>query len=243
MIKKRWPIPITLVFLMIGILFSLQFQAQSRVSSDLTMQRTENLIAMVRGLSEKRQKLAIEIVDLNSKLRTQMQSNQDEKVLVESLETELEKLEIVTGTIPVKGPGLSIYIDKHMPILYVDIIHIINELWAAGAEAIAVNDHRITGHTSIFYAENEHSMAITVNDYQLEYPIIIKAIGDENNLEKGLTIPGGIMDNLALYKAYPIISKVESHVIPALKSPQTFYFLSEYKPPEEPKTVQTAEQL
>ena len=52
---QRWHIPMTIVFLFVGILLPLQFQAQSQITSDLSMQRTENLIAMVRDLSEKRQ--------------------------------------------------------------------------------------------------------------------------------------------------------------------------------------------
>lgn len=215
MAKQHWAIPITFVFLIMGILLSLQFQAQNRISSELSMQRTENLIAMVRDLSEKRQKLAAEIVDLNSNLRTQMQSDQDERKLFNSLNDELAKVQTVTGDTALEGHGLNIYIDQTMPILYVDIIHIVNELWAAGAEAISINDFRVTQNTSVFYAENEHSMSITVNNNILTYPISIKAIGDPNNLEKGLTIPGGIMDNLALYKAYPVLSKEESLTVPA----------------------------
>jgi uncharacterized protein YlxW (UPF0749 family) len=198
------------------------------------MQRTENLIAMVRDLSEKRQKLASEIIDLNGSLRTQMQSDQDEKELFISLSEELTKIQTVTGTNTLEGPGLDILIDKQMPILYVDIIHIVNELWASGAEAIAINDYRITQNTSIFYAENNQSMSITVNNNSLTYPIIIKAIGDPNNLDKGLTMPGGIMDNLSLYRAYPIISKADLITIPKRNRGYMYYFLNEYKPAEKP---------
>lgn len=242
MAKRRWAIPITFVFLIMGILLSLQFQAQNRISSELSMQRTENLIAMVRDLSEKRQKLAAEIVDLNSTLRTQMQSDQDERKLFNSLNDELAKVQTVTGDTALKGPGLNIYIDQTMPILYVDIIHIINELWAAGAEAISINDFRVKQNTSVFYAENEHRMSITVNNNILTYPILIKAIGEPNNLEKGLTIPGGIMDNLALYKAYPVLTKEESLTVPASTKTSEFYFLNEYKPPEKQTVPNTPTQ-
>lgn len=235
MAKHHWAIPITFVFIIMGILLSLQFQAQNRISSELSMQRTENLIAMVRDLSEKRQKLAIEIVDLNSNLRTQMQSDQDERDLFNSISEELKKVQTVTGDTVLEGPGLNIYIDQTMPILYVDIIHIVNELWAAGAEAISINDYRVTQNTSVFYAEQEHSMSITVDNKILTYPILINAIGDPNSLEKGLTIPGGIMDNLSLYKAYPVLSKVESLTVSAkVEIDSQFYFLSEYKPQEKP---------
>lgn len=75
-------------------------------------------------------------------------------------------------------------------------------------------------------------MRITVNNNKVEFPIVIKAVGNPNNLEKGLTIPGGIIDNLALFKAYPYIQKANIVEIPAGKNNSTFYFLSEYKAPD-----------
>lgn len=223
----------TVVFLFVGMLISLQFQAQSQISSDLTMQRSENLIAMVRGLSEKRQKLAVEIADLRYKLNTQMQSERDEQILISNLTGELDKLNFVTGATKLEGPGLRITIEQYMPILYIDVINIINELWAAGAEAISVNQHRIIANTAVFYAEAGHSMSITVNNERLGYPIVIEAIGNANNLEKGLTIPGGIIDNLTLFKAYPLLEQLESITVPAVTRPPFYFFLDEYKPPEQ----------
>jgi len=237
MSKIRWPIPITIVLLCLGIMLSLQFQAQTRIASDLTLQRTETLIAMVRGLSEKRQKLALEIIDLGAQLRSQVESNRDEETLLESIDLEMKKLQIVNGTTPVKGPGLTITIEEYMPIIYTDLLNIVNELWNAGAEAISINEHRITGYSTISVAEDifseaNYSIFMTVNHEKLEYPIVIKTIGNANNLEKGLTLPGGIMDNLALFNAYPKIEKVEELEIPAIQKPVTYYFMNEYKPPE-----------
>lgn len=232
--KNNWQVPITLVFLFLGILLSVQFQAQNRITSDLAMQRTEDLIAMVRGLSDKRQKLALEISDLSTQLYSQQQSDQDEKKLLTSLKNELEKLQIVTGSTALRGPGLEITIEQSAPILYIDLISIVNELWGAGAEAVEINGHRLTASTPIFYGEDEQSMYITVNNHRLQFPIVIKALGNPNNLEKGLTLPGGIMDNLALFKAFPRLKQMDSLTIAPLNEPPVVYFLREYKPPESP---------
>lgn len=230
--NSRWQVPLTLVFVFMGILISLQFQAQNRIASDLTMQRTENLIAMVRGLSDKRQKLSVEIIDLNQQLRSQMESYRDEEKLKTNLKAELDKLNRLTGTTPLEGSGLTITISQNMPVLYVDLIYIANELWAAGAEAISINEYRITNNSSIFFGEEELSNVITINNHKLSFPIIIKALGDSNNLEKGLTMPGGIMDRLALFNAYPILEKAESLTIPASLDVHYNYFLKEYRPPD-----------
>lgn len=229
--KQNWYLSITIVFIFMGILLSFQFKAQNRLSGDLTMQRTESLIAMVRDLSDKRQKLNAEITDLYKTLTIQTENSKDEAKLEANLEAQMNKLSIVTGTMPIKGPGLTVTIDQFMPILYIDIIYLVNELWAAGAEAIAVNDQRITGNSNIFYAEDDHNMFITVNNRKLDYPIVITAIGESNNLEKGLTIPGGIIDNLSLFRAYPQLVQSKSLTVPALQTAPVKIFISEYTPP------------
>jgi len=216
--KKNWQVPITIVLVFLGILLSAQFQTQTRVLSDLSMQKTEDLITMVRNLSDKRLQLEKELVDTERKLRTLRNSNSDEQNIISNLQTELNKLNIINGNKEVKGPGLKVMINEDSPILYVDIVSIINELWAAGAEAIAVNNNRIDTDTIFFYTETETAMYITLNHKPLSYPITINAIGNPNTLEKGLTLPGGIIDNLALFRAYPYLEQAEELIIPAIEN-------------------------
>ena len=65
-------------------------------------------------------------------------------------------------------------------------------------------------------------MFITLNHQPLTFPIYITAIGDPNTLEKGLTLPGGIIDNLALFRAFPYLEKSEEIIIPAVENPPIF---------------------
>ena len=96
-------------------------------------------------------------------------------------------------------------------------------MWAAGAEAIAINETRVNFNTVIFYGEVNNSMYITANHIPLSFPITIKAIGNPNTLDKGLTLPGGIIDNLALFQAFPEIEQQEELVLPAVEKKVPFY--------------------
>ncbi|NLT96284.1 MAG: DUF881 domain-containing protein [Clostridia bacterium] len=220
--KKNWQIPITIVLVFLGVLLSAQFQTQARVLSDLSMQKTEDLIAMVRNLSDKRMQLERELRETQTKLRDLRNSTSDEQNIKNNLLAELNRLKLINGAVEVKGPGLRITFYDNSPILYVDIVSMINELWAAGAEAIAVNNVRINVHSSFFYTETENDMFITLNHQPLSYPITITAIGDPNTLEKGLTLPGGIIDNLALFGAFPILERKEEIIVPAVETPPVF---------------------
>jgi len=220
--KKNWQVPITIVLVFLGILLSAQFQTQARVLSDLSMQKTEDLITMVRNLSDKRMQLEKELGETERKVLTIKNSSSDEINIINNLNAELNKLNLINGSEEVKGPGLKVFIDRSSPILYVDIVSIINELWAAGAEAISVNNTRIDTNSIFFYTETENAMYITLNHKPLTYPIIINAIGNANTLEKGLTLPGGIIDNLALFRAYPYLEQTEEVIIPAIENNPVF---------------------
>jgi uncharacterized protein YlxW (UPF0749 family) len=200
----------------------------------LYVQRPENLIAMIRDLTDKRQKLNLEVNDLSSQLSARLDNTQDVQALFQSLSAELNKLDIVNGSKPARGPGLEISFQSLSSVFYGDITRVVNELWAAGAEAVAINDQRITADAYIFYEKENDAVHITVNNTRIHYPLIIYAIGSANNLEKGLTLPGGIIDNLAYSKIYPYLEKKEDIEIPAVQSIPDFYFMKEYIPPVSP---------
>lgn len=72
-------------------------------------------------------------------------------------------------------------------------MHIINALNNAGAEAISINDNRIT-----FYSEIENDGDIvTLDGNVLEEPMEIKAIGADTLLA-AITMPGSYIDKFKI---------------------------------------------
>ncbi len=98
----------------------------------------------------------------------------------------VQQLSTVAGTVPVVGPGLVITADDADQgagdfggtILDTDLQALANGLWAAGAEAISINGHRLTTLTAIRIAGS----AITVDNVSLSPPYVIQAIGDPATL-------------------------------------------------------------
>lgn len=94
--------------------------------------------------------------------------------------------ELVAGTVGVTGPGLRVTVDdaSNDPsgdnrILDRDLQSLVNALWAAGAEAVAVDDQRLTTQSAIRQAGS----AILVNFAPVARPYVISAIGDPVALE------------------------------------------------------------
>ena len=96
----------------------------------------------------------------------------------------LTRLGAASGADAVRGPGVRIVVDdapratsQQEIVLDEDLQRMVNGLWAAGAEAIAINGHRLTNLVAIRTAGD----AITVGK-SLTRPYVVDAIGDPDQL-------------------------------------------------------------
>ncbi|MBP3708475.1 MAG: DUF881 domain-containing protein [Clostridia bacterium] len=87
-----------------------------------------------------------------------------------------------------------------------NLVAIVNELKAAGAEAISINDKRITNFTAITCAGN----VIQVNGEKVGSPFIVKAIGPKDLLYGELTKNGGTLYKLKKYGVITEINKSDN---------------------------------
>jgi uncharacterized protein YlxW (UPF0749 family) len=110
--------------------------------------------------------------------------------------------ELAAGTVAVTGPGLRVTLDDATNdpsgdnrVLDRDLQSVVNALWAAGAEAVSVDDQRLTAQSAIRQAGS----AILVNFAPISRPYVISAIGDPVTLETsfGASTAAGRMRTLA----------------------------------------------
>ena len=213
--NKKWQLSLTITFLLLGILISTQLQTQNRLASSLSEQTTTDLTIIVKNLTEKRQSLSQAIEEMESNIATYKASYVDNTELIHQLDADISRSEMV------QGPGISVVVTKNNAMLYRDLLDIVNELWAAGAEAISINDQRVTFNSNIYYAEISHETYLTLDGELLRYPLTINAIGDPDTLDKGLSLPGGIMDVVATLGVHPSITHMdELHLPAAAKLPE-----------------------
>ena len=217
-----WHIYLTVTFVLLGILISTQIQTQHRLMSDLSMQSTSDLSIMLKNLTDKRWQLSEAIDEAEDNLITYQNDYQNDAELIDRINNELSRLQLINGTAKVHGSGIQITVSGNM--LASDLIVILNELWAAGAEAIAVNDYRITATTGINYVDAQNKTYLTCDGAIVQDPIKIRAIGNSKIIEKSLTMPGGIADNLSLYQVYLHITLQDDITLESLPNqPQLRY--------------------
>ena len=92
---------------------------------------------------------------------------------------ELRRLEVGTGFVAVHGPGLRITVDDDPDgsadgrVRASDLRLLVNGLWQAGAEAIAINGRRLSTISAIVNS----NISIQVNRSPLTPPYVVSAIG------------------------------------------------------------------
>ncbi len=160
----------------------------------LANERAE-LIDRVRAAATRQDSLRTRVTDLteaNRRLAEQaLQTDPD----AQRMREQLGFLEVATGIQPVVGPGVVVLVDDSESstatgsrVVDVDLRQAVNGLWQAGAEAIAINGHRLSARTSIRGAGS----AITVDYRSLTRPYRIEAIGDTAALFRDFPgTPGG----------------------------------------------------
>lgn len=217
-----WQIYLALTFVLLGILISTQIQTQNRLDSDLASQSTSNLSIMIKNLTDRRLQLTEELAEAEYNLEIYQEEYLDDSLLLEKLDSDIARLQLINGTIPAKGPGIVVQVTGNL--LASDLSILVNEFWAAGAEAVAVNDVRITPYTGFNYIGTSTSTYLTCGNEVLTTPIILSVIGNGNTLERSLTMPGGIADNLEVYQIYLDIQIVDELHVPAVPAqPQLQY--------------------
>jgi uncharacterized protein YlxW (UPF0749 family) len=142
-----------------------------------------------------------------------------------ALQDRLTRLGVASGTTPVKGPGLEIVVDdgpsgsSKSVVLDRDVQILVNGLWNAGAEAVAINGQRLTTLSAI----REASEAITVNYRSLQRPYTITAIGDPDQLAaRFIESDGGTwwFNLKSLYDMRFDVTSKDSVRLPAVETPQ-----------------------
>lgn len=212
----NWQWPLTIVFLCFGFLLIAQYQTNEELSGTLANESQANLAMILKSVTDNKEQVQTELDSLKNEL-SELQSLVDSGSSISTaIKTKIDNLQTAIGTLPVKGTGLTITITGDSNLMFYDVIDIINELFVSGAEAVAINDTRITNNTQISEKDSGDKYTITINDDPLLFPVVLKAIGDPVSLETGLTYPGGIIENLnTLYHVYPEIHHEEEITIPA----------------------------
>jgi uncharacterized protein YlxW (UPF0749 family) len=211
---------VVLAGLVVGFLLVGQLRTSSRFTQQLSAETEGDLARILAGLTSDADNLRDQVATLKLQLLDLQNSSQRNDAASRSAEEQLRALQVLAGTVPVTGPGIVVNIDDPGASLHYDLmIDVVQELRDAGAEALAVNGHRI-GAASSF---SDASEGIAVDGANLTAPYRVSAIGQPPTLEGGMAIPGGALDTLHAQRGVKVeVQRSNALQLPALTVAPTF---------------------
>jgi uncharacterized protein YlxW (UPF0749 family) len=200
---SRWQITVALFLVLVGFLVAAQLRSRRPLiqATDLPTWRLQELAVLVRRQEEVRERLEAEVDTLRRQARDYETALTAGRGLSEEMARELETFRLVLGLVPVSGPGVRVIVTPGaasppgiLPaeVQAQDLAGLVNELWAAGAEALAVNGIRALATTGI----RQEDSGITLGGVNLVAPFHIEAIGDPAALRAALAVRGGFVEGL-----------------------------------------------
>jgi uncharacterized protein YlxW (UPF0749 family) len=231
---KRWIVPVTTISMILGSLVAIQFKSQVDTRQLSPSRRVENLVFMLKSTEKANQQLAEQVTQLQERLH-QIQAGEP---LVGSPALVADQ-QSVAAYPAMEGPGLVVSLEESSAenkmedgtsavVHAEDLLKIINELRAGGAEAVALNGHRLTEVSEVVTA-GQHIM---VNGQAINAPYKILAIGPANEMKTTLALRGGVTEYLQFY-GIEVKPKYEKRIeVPRADSLAEFKFAK----PAPPKT-------
>lgn len=229
--KKKFFV-IIFIFFITGFITSIQFKQQPNRTDIVTIRNIYERKQAIENKKLEIAKLKSTIKELNEKLEFYNTSNYNVDDVITSLESELEKNKILSGQKNLQGPGVRIYMkdsDQYVPgqninnfiIHNSDVLQIINDLRAAGAEIIAINGSQISWNSQI----DCNGATIKVDNKIYAPPFMIEAIGDPIQLEAALNAPNSIIQLMKIWNIQIHIAKVDNIKIKRIESIPQYKFL------------------
>ena len=141
---------------------------------------------------------------------------------------QVRRLQLTTGFLTATGAGVRVVVDDNptgdtvQQVTDADLAMLVNGLWEAGAEAIAINDQRLTPLGAI----RNSGSAIHVNTVPLSPPYVVRAIGDTRSLQADLlnTTHGAEFFSLADQLGFEVdMDNVDEMTLPAARQRRLMY--------------------
>ena len=249
--RPSWQITLGAALLALGFLIAAQLASQSPRVRYTTQERTP-LLETAGELQTQQDDLKARILQLRDQIQGVEGLGAGSADQVRQLNTDLQQARIAAGLIPLTGSGIVLQLeDSQEPVPpdasqadYLvgshDIRAVVEELWMAGAEAIAINGERVTPTTAII----DIGPSLLVNSAYLAPPYQVTALGAADLYQRLSTSPGFIDFVRARAQRYGIrlsFAEPESVDMPAFVGTVTLrYSRPLASPPASPADVPTA---
>ncbi len=179
-----WQITLGVALLALGFLIAAQLRSEAPRVSYASNERVP-LVETAQGLQTQQDALKQRLLDLRAEIEGAESQGKGSAAAVQALDDRLRQARVEAGLTALEGPGVVLQLRDSTntvppgdnPTDYLvsarDIRTVVEELWLAGAEAVAVNGERVTSATAII----DIGGSVLLNAAYLSPPYQLSAIG------------------------------------------------------------------
>ena len=192
-----WQVTLGVALLALGFLIAAQLASEGpRIR--ITSQERTPLVATALDLQAQQEGLKQQILDSRATISALEAAGQGGTSVATDLNGQLQDARVAAGLVAVTGPGLVIQLsdssasppqgddERDYLVSGHDVLAVVEELWLAGAEGVAVNGERVTVATAIV----DIGGSVLVNSAYVAPPYQVFAIGPPDMLERLTASPG-----------------------------------------------------
>ncbi|MBD7913640.1 DUF881 domain-containing protein [Clostridium sp. Sa3CUN1] len=211
---------VAIVCAFLGFLLAHQFKLLNEKDKINVNSQNGDIIAEIEALKKEKEELSKTNSDLSEQLKELEEKASNNGALEAEIKKQLDNARMNLGLLDVKGPGIIITITPktnifgsntdNRTISEDEIVHVVNSLRYIKAEAISVNDYRLTPQTGIKSSGNW--IWIGTSKIDPTGKIVIKAIGDKQALKVAANFIG-VLDYGALRNYQSEVSESDEIII------------------------------
>lgn len=192
--RRTWALQLVIGLLLGVLAFTIVVQWRQTDEDSYEGLRKNELVELLKSLDSANERVSNRIREMTqtrNELRTDSRKSQAAGKVARQ---RAERLSILAGAVPAKGPGIVITIDD--PEQLIDsaiLLDAVQELRDAGAEVIAVNDAVRIVANSYFLNDDDQ---VKIDGQSVSRPFTIQAIGDPHTLATAMQFRGGLADRV-----------------------------------------------
>ncbi|BDO42395.1 DUF881 domain-containing protein [Cellulomonas sp. NTE-D12] len=170
--------------------FAIVVQLRQNGDSALSQLRQDDLVRLLDEASTRSDQLSREAADLQRERDQLVSGSNNRQAAIDAARRSAATQGILAGRLPAVGPGVRITVtDNGGSVRPITMLNMLEELRNAGAEAVQLNDQRVTASSAFTGSTG----AVQLDGTTLTAPYVWLVIGDPDTIATALDIPGGAM--------------------------------------------------
>ncbi|MFC9331886.1 DUF881 domain-containing protein [Kitasatospora sp. NPDC057015] len=215
---SRGQLVVALLLFSLGLALAIQVRSTND-HNQLRGARQEDLVRILDELDSRQQRLQQEKAQLEQSMAQLENSSNQAKEAQEQTRKKSTELGVLAGTVKATGPGIVLTVDDPQGQVKADmLLDTLQELRAAGAEAIQINDVRVVVNT---YFTDATGGGVQIDGKKVSQPYRFTVVGNPQDLTPALNIPGGVVRTLESHQARATIVEQQKIVVDALAELRT----------------------